>query len=502
MSAAPARPETPRLPPPKDAAQARARSRRQRRRPEAPVLEDFQPHALAIQDQPPPRFARILLWSFAGLLVAAVVWSYFGKLPIMTTAPGKFTSETHVKVIQSLNSGTVSAILVRPGEQVHKGQVLMRLDPNVDAANLASQTRQLALDALVVRRLRAELDDSGHQSLPIGATPSMTVLERRLERTSIARERATLVEDRAKMRAAQANLEASVATLRGYVKRSAIATRLAKAARPLVAEGALSGSHYDQLEEQAVQDVGEAAAQRKQVLQLQQTLAGAREQLAKDRQDYAEKNYQSLEAAANTRFGLESKQAQAQRQYRLDWLRAPVDGTVQSVDVASLGTVIQPGQTLATVVPQGSPLVVEVDVPAQEIGFLHIGQPTRIKVTAYPFEQYGDIPGKVVWISPTAETSNSLQAPPLGENRAGDAGQSSSPAGTSGTSQNQAVAPPTLYYRIKIRPTRAWLSMNRQKLPMRSGMTATVDIQTGERRVIGFFLDPIVKYLNQGLAVR
>lgn len=468
---------------------------------ESALVRDFQPHTLAIQESPPSPFARTMLWGLAALFAAIGAWSYASRLPIMTTAPGKFAPGAHTKVIQSLDTGTVAEILVKPGDQVKKGQVLVKLNPQVDQAALAARTRMLALDILEEQRLHAELSGNPASMGARGATPGMANLEKQLEQTSLAHETAKIAGDLAQVREAEANLAAGQATLAEYAQRAMTDERLAKAAAPLVSEGALSGSHYDQIADQATREVGKLAAQRKQVVQLQEALTAAQKQLNGDREGFKKKRYQDLETAVNNQYDLTRKKTKAARQYQLDWLRAPVAGTVQSVDVASLGTVVQSGQTLATVVPENAPLVVDADLPAQDMGFVQVGQETQIKVTAYPFEQYGNIPGKVVWISPNAETSNSLEAPPPGESHQG--GHQPQPAQSkSGDGRTKPASPPTLYYRVKVQPERAWLLVDNEKRPMQAGMTATVDIRTGTRRVLDFFLDPIVKYFNNGLEVR
>jgi hemolysin D len=169
--------------------------------------------------------------------------------------------------------------------------------------------------------------------------------------------------------------------------------------------------------------------------------------------------------------------------------------------IASIGSTVQAGQTTATIEPSDAPLIVEADLPAQDAGFLKIGQSTRIKVTAYPFEQYGSIPGKVVWISPTAESISTLVSLPAGDSHQPLTPPTQNPS-MSGTEQTQASGPPVLYYRVKIVPARNWLNVQGQHQAMRAGMTASIDIETGQRRVLDFFLDPIIKYVQNGITVR
>lgn len=474
-------------------------SRRHRGR-GSPPLRDFQPHALAIEETPPSPFTGVLLWSLAGLLLAGLAWAYISEIPIMTTAPGKFVPGAHTKIVQSLNSGTVSAILVKAGDAVSKGQTLLTLDPGVDAAKVASAARDLGLNVVQQQRILRELGlrPQVHSS-PV-ATRAMMRLESRLATSQLAAEQSKLEVDRAQEREAEANLAAGKATLTEYATRLTQDSSLARAASPLVAEGAISGRDYTQLQDQAIVDEGQLRAQRQQVDQLAAALAAARKQLEGDARQFASDRYQDLESSVGRGYDLRSQYVQALRNVAMDRLRAPVAGTVQTVDVASLGTVIQPGQTVATIVPRDAPLVVEVDLPAQDAGFIKIGERTQIKVTAYPFEQYGSIDGKVLWISPTADSDSNLTAPPEGESHQPVTQSTQSPQ--PGADQTKAVSPPTLFYRIRVQPEQPWLAVDGQRHIMQPGMTATVDIQTGRRRVLDFFLDPVVKYIHTGLTVR
>lgn len=465
------------------------------------VIRDFQPHALAIEETPPSPFTAVLLWSMVALLLVALLWAWISHIPIMTTAPGKFMSDARTKVVQSLNVGTVQEIRVKPGAVVSKGEVLVALDPRVDHAKLTSAGKDLSLNRLEERRVLNELGLHGDRTSVPGATAEMTALESRLASAQLAAQHSKIEGDRAQVQEAEANLAAGRATLAEYEQRLRLDGDLAKAAQPLVPEGAISGQQYTQIQDQVIVDDGQLAAQRQQVEQLAAALAAAQKQLEEDDHSFESARYQDLETTASKSYDLASQYAQAERDSALDRLRSPVDGTVQSVDVASLGTVVQAGQTVATVEPADAPLIVEADLPAQDAGFVKVGQETRIKVTAFPFEQYGSIPGKVVWVSPTAEATSNLSSLPTGESHQPNTPSTQNPQ-TSGTDQDQAGAPPPLFYRVKVEPERAWLDVDGQRRAMHPGMTASVDIETGQRRVLDFFLDPVVKYTANGMGVR
>lgn len=473
---------------------------RKRRAQGSPPLRDFQPHALAIEETPPSPFTGILLWSLTSLLLAALIWAYFSELPIMTTAPGKFVTDAHTKIVQSMNAGTIHGIFIKPGDTVSAGQVLVTLDSGVDLAKLASSQEDLGLNEVQQWRILAELGEH-EASHTAGAIPVITSMEERLAASQTGAQRSKLAVDRAQVHEAIANLLAGKALLAEYATKAARDRDLSQAAAPLVTEGAMSGEDYTQLANQTTVDEGQFGAQGQQVHQLVSALVAARKQLQEDVLTFRSDRYQDFESTIGKSYDLKSQYVEAAREATMDRLRAPVAGTVQTVKIASLGAVVQQGQTVATIVPRNAPLVVEVDLPAQDVGFVRVGQKTEIKITAYPFEQYGSIPGKVLWVSPTADSDSILTSLPEGESHE-PVTQPSRTQGPPADDQTKAAAPPTLYYRIKVQPEQTWLNIDGQHRSVRPGMTVSVDIVTGRRRVLDFFLDPVIKYLRTGLTVR
>lgn len=464
------------------------------------LSREFQPHALSIQETPPSPFTRIILWLFIALTVFIIVWSYFSRIPIMTSSPGKFSSVGSTKIIQSLNTGTVSHILVNPGETVRAGEPLVELNSTLNRAIMKTRRSTLAINLLEKKRILAEISGyhpvsnikENYRSNPV------FLLESQFAASELANAHSEIAYDESKIKEAEAKLEAASATFKEYRRRAAADDRIVAQAGPLVQEGALSEYHYDQLKDHALRYNGKLAAQKKQIVMLMQAVIASREKLDQDQARLRKELYKKWQQSQIEGYDLERKEVAAKQQYQLDWLRSPVNGVVQSVDVASLGAVIQAGQTVATIVPSDAPLIVVADVPSQDAGFIKPGQNVNIKVAAFPFEQYGMIYGRVFSISPTAESTETVVAPPPGENHQAPQSGSNSASGQSRSQDGAMSGPPVLYYRVRIQPKRPWLMIAGKKHFMQSGMTVTVDIQTGERSILGFFLAPIDKYINNG----
>ena len=467
----------------------------------ARALQAFQPQATVIEDTAPALFWRGLLWALALLVAVLLVWATVSRIPILTSAPGKFEAGAHTQIVQSLYSGQVQKILVHAGMRVRQGEPLIELNPHVDRQSLQDHLRALALNDAERRRVADEL--TGQTQVPTGAheTQSAALLEATLARADLAEERARLTADQAAVTEAQAQWRSARGRAITASLRARLDERLMREASPLVPEGALSGAHYAQLMDQALRAQGKAHRARRRVKARRAALTAAQATTHKDQAKFTDTLLQNLEQTLGQTYSLRRKVVHAHRHYAANWLRAPLTGIVQSLKVATVGTVVQPGETLATIEPPTQTLTVTADVPSRDIGFIHVGDTTHIKVSSYPFEQYGMIPGRVTWISPTAATTSTVAAPPAGENP--QATSTPAPAasakshGHSGT-----LNPPTLYYRLHVQPLKDTLWVQGHRRTMHPGMTVTVDIRTGRRRVIDFFLDPIVKYLHNGVEER
>ena len=149
-------------------------------------------------------------------------------------------------------------------------------------------------------------------------------------------------------------------------------------------------------------------------------------------------------------------------------LTAPVDGTVQTVGITTIGGVVTSAQPVISIVPQNAELIVEADVLNQDIGYVFEGQDVSVKLDTFSFQKYGTVDGKIIYVSPSA----------VEDERKG------------------------LVYKIKISIDRNSFNINGSNVPISSGMSGTAEIKLEERRIIEFFLEPIFEYFDDSLKVR
>jgi hemolysin D len=210
-----------------------------------------------------------------------------------------------------------------------------------------------------------------------------------------------------------------------------------------------------------------------QIAEVDQLKAQAASQQATARQTQLEKEQklQQLEIELNQ---VKSKMAetqtmlaQAKNKLKQRFIYAPISGVVSTLNVPHIGEVVQPGQTIAEMIPNNAPLVLEVSLPNREAGFVKTGMPVQVKFDAFPYQNYGVIPGKVVSISPDAKTDERLG----------------------------------VFYRVEVSIDRDSVKANNQTWKLKAGQTATAEIVIRQRSIADILLDPLKQLQKGGMSL-
>jgi hemolysin D len=457
---------------------------------------EFLPHLLEIQETPPSPVKRWVLWSIIALVVVLIVWATVGQISIVATAPGKFIPDGRVKEVQPLESSIVKVIHVTEGQRVQAGDLLLELDPTLSAAELAAHADKYGFNKLEQARLNAELSKGRARYTDADQPAARVALEERMRTARLQAHASKVAAAKAAVEEKTAALAAARAILKKYEETTAIVAEREASARPLVDTGAISRMDYLQLEEDLAQNRNDLAAQGQTVQQSAAAVEGAERSLEQVERDRVADIYNDLNQRVTDEPALKGDLDKSKELHALKWLRAPVSGLVQKVVVTTVGQVVTPAQSLVTIVPDGTPLIVEATVSNEDIGYLKVGQPVEVKVDTFPFQRYGTLKGTLVQISPDAEDKNAASRDT--DTRAG----ANSQAGD--LSRDPANASPNAgyVYKVRVRAEVSHFFVDGEPRPVVSGMTVQVDITTDRRRVIDFFLSPVVKYLDESLKVR
>ncbi|WP_353227165.1 HlyD family type I secretion periplasmic adaptor subunit [Novosphingobium sp.] len=428
---------------------------------------DFLPAALAVVEQPVSPTGRRTAYTLLGLLVATVAWLVIGHVDVVASAPGTILQSGKTKLVQSAGSGVVAAIHVRDGDRVAAGQVLVDLDTTLAGAELEQAQKALLADLLEVERNRAvvaALDGQGlHFSPPAGTPPDVATAQARLAAAQVASVNATVAGYASARASSQADAQAAAATRAKLNETLPIIDHEVDAMNKLDANGYAPGMRLLELQRQRRSDVGDRDVAAAQVLRGQSEARKYGDAMVQTR---AQSRQQALTDLAKAQADAILKQQdvnKAQRRAGLAHLVAPTDGTVQQLQIHTIGGVVEPARTLMVIVPTHGEIEVEARVLNRDIGFVHEGQTASVKIDAFPFTRYGTVSGTVVSLSHDAVPDQKLGAT----------------------------------YVARIRLDRASIDVNGKTVALTQGLGVTVDIRTGSRRIISWLLSPIMTTVKQ-----
>jgi membrane fusion protein, adhesin transport system len=418
----------------------------------------------------PRRSAHLLLLVIAAFFVVAFAWASHASLDEVTRAEGRVIPSSHIQVVQNLEGGIVADILVREGEIVERGQVLLRINDVRAASNLReTRKRYLALRGAQAR-LRAEVAGAAIE-LPAQVreqAPEVAGSERALfqaRRQALETELQILRSQAAQREQELAELENSITQL----ERSAqLAAEELAITQPLAATRVVSRVNLLRLQREVNDLEGELAAARLAIPRVKMALREAGRRVEERTLSFRAEAQRELNAVQSEAAALEETlAAEADRLERTE-VRSPVRGTINHLLVNTTGGVVQPGEDLVEIVPLEDTLLVEARVRPADIAFLSPGLPALVKVTAYDYAIYGGLEAELEGISADTITDE------RGER----------------------------FYRIRVRTADNVLEEAGEPLPIIPGMTVQVDILTGEKTVLDYLLKPILRARDGALRER
>jgi hemolysin D len=441
----------------------------------------FLPAALEIIETPASPTARILGAAIIALFGIALLWASLGTVDIVAVAPGKVIPNGRTKIIQPFEAGVVRAIHIHDGSTVKAGDVLIELDPTINAADVKHMEIDLISTELDVARLQAALANRDNPAdgftPPQDAAKEFVETQRQYLITQTQEHRAKIAEiDRqtAQKRAERGTIAANIAKLEATTPLLEERTKM----REYLYENKL-GSKITYLSE--LQDlVGqqhETLVQKSREQEADAAIAALGETKARAKAEYRRTLLDDLAKAEQKAGGLRQDVIKAKQKARLQVLTAPIDGVVQQLAVHTIGGVVTPAQSLAVIVATDGGVEVEAAVSNRDIGFVFPGQTAEIKVDTFNFTRYGLLHGRIISVSRDAITPEKSREQPM---------QPETPANEP---KNQ-----ELTYAARIALDRTQMQIDNKLIPLSPGMAVTAEIKTGSRRIISYLLSPLARY--------
>ncbi|MEW6427021.1 MAG: HlyD family type I secretion periplasmic adaptor subunit [Thermodesulfobacteriota bacterium] len=427
---------------------------------------EFRPLLAEIETEPVNPLGRTVFWVILTAMVFFGGWTCFGMVDVVVSARGKVIPVGEIKILQPLTTGVVSRILVQEGERVTKGQVLMEIDPSGTEPQLDSMREDANHIELELLRLRAALDDTPFHPLPERYGADRVALQRRLYASARERLRQQVQAKKEEMREIeerQAKAEAERDRLQSLLR---IAEE--KIARLAPVRDIVSRQMYDgavaEVENYRYGLTGEThrceelrSVGRRLQRELEVIVANEHDKILSEIVDRRNKlNY--LRADIEKTSYLNGRQQ----------LIAPVAGFVNKLFIHTVGGVVSPAEKLIALVPSDTPLLVRALVRNKDIGFVSRGMDATIKIDTYDFQKYGVLAGRVRRVA-----RDSIEDKGLG-----------------------------LVYEVAVAPLQTELPVGGASTSIATGMSVTTEIKVGRRRIIEFFIYPLIKYLDEGITVR
>lgn len=445
----------------------------------SPEALDFAPGLLAIQENPPSRMPRAVLYSITLLLVLLLIWSAIGHLDIVASAEGKLVPKSYLKLVQPADAGIVKEILVHEGERVSAGQVLLRLDSQDAESDAARLGTDLALRSLQLRRIDAELTGHLLHREPTDPPDLFRQVEAQYrERHQTYLDSLGQVQDQ--LRKAQRDYESGMAVLSKLEQTNPILKSQSDAYTGLGGEGYVPKVTVSDKQRAYIENQQDLLAQKSTVEGLSAAVSQAEQQVRETRSKYRS-DLENERVDANGEYQkLQQDLAKQTHRANLLELKAPQAGIVKDLATHTIGTVVSTGTVLLSIVPENEPLLAEVLIRNDDVGFVHPHQQVKIKLAAYPFQKYGLLDGQVLQIWP-------------------DASEPESPNAQGGRSSEAAAPPQSVTgFKALVSLDRQTLTSDGESLTLVAGMQVVAEIREGRRTVLQYLLSPIKGALHDG----
>lgn len=408
---------------------------------------------------------QVILISGIGFLLF-LIWASLAQVDEVTRGQGTVIPSSRVQVIQAAEPATIEAILVRGGQQVRRGQLLVRLDDTESAAALA----QIETENRMLQARAARLGEEG-QGDEAACPPDQPGCQ---EEAALAAVRASTLQSRlAAMNAAveqrRRELGEAQATAQSLTNSITLAQRNVDMLEPLASRNIVPQTELLQARRELVDLQGRLAAAREAI---SRSSAGVREAQAQA----SEAQLQFRQEALNERSQLatriavnrETARGAAGRLQRTE-IRSPADGVVNDVQVTTLGGFVSAGQKIMEVVPLDDRLLVETRVRPSDIAFIRVDDRALVKVTAYDFATYGGLEGRVVQVAADSTYDEQTRE---------------------------------AYFTVIVETDRSYLQQGRTRLPITPGMMCDVEIITGRKSILNYLLHPVLRARDEALRER
>ena len=422
-------------------------------------FRSFELEANEVMSRSKTQRAQLIVRSAVVVLLLLIVWAALARVDEITKGDARVISSRQLQLVQSFDGGVVSEILVKEGQVVEKDQLLLK----IDETRATSGVRESAAQGFALRarlaRLRALAEGTSFQPPPPGGSADERRIvdeERRLFETRVSELNTLLAINQQQLQQRQQEL-GEMRSRKASAERSLDLSQqeLAKT-KPLLASGAVSEVDILRLDREVSKARGDVEQSASQIARVQASIGEAQRKIQETELTFRNDARKDMADVMGKLNALNQGAVALNDKVDKSQIKSPVRGRVQRLLANTVGGVVQPGKDIVEIVPLDDMLVLEAKVLPKDIAFIAPGQAATVKFTAYDFSIYGGMAAQVENISPDTVVDERGNA----------------------------------FYLVRVRTTQARFS---EKMPIIPGMTAEVDILTGNKTVMSYLLKPVLK---------
>lgn len=425
---------------------------------------EFKPVLSEINDSPVSPLGRVTFWIVVSLIIVIILWLILAKIDIVVSARGIVIPDGESKIIQPLDNGVISKILVKEGDFVHKGDVLMEIDPSATSPEIESIQKNLEDTLTEIKRLDASAygnrfhtaeQNSENQKIQLDIYNSnITALQNQINIKNLE-----LTQNNEELKSIAAEKSAKQSLLKSYSEKG-------KRLKNVIDIIALDD--YEEIINQIKVLNADILKLDYKINELNLKSTQIKKEIANIKENFKSQNLEKLSDKTKTANNLKADADKIIFKNSKQIILSPCDGYIDKLFIHTEGGIVTSAQKLFSVTPVNTPLLIKAKVLNQDAGFIKEGMHSSIKIDTFDFQKYGMLEGTVKSIS-----KNSITDEKLGQ-----------------------------IYEMYIIPQTLVLKAKDEQYQITTGMNLTAEVKVGRRRVIEFFIYPLIKYLDEGMSVR
>jgi hemolysin D len=426
-------------------------------------IHEFHPLNVEIEDRPINPLGRAILWIIISIITFGILWLFFAKIDVVVSARGQVIPTGEIKILQPIETGVVSSINIKEGDYIKKGQVLMQIDPSVTQTSLDVKEKDFLIFDFQIKRIEALLSN---KPLILDSTSFEAKEQEKLYQIQKSSYEEGIARYDMKLFQVQSQYQSSLSEksrLKMILDKNSQRAKNLETVLDIIAK-----KDYEELQKEILNLKEQINMASYKIEEANKKIIETKEEKNSFISQFKDTKYQELQTIQKEARNLQSEINAIKFQNQKQSIISPTDGYVAKLMINTIGGVVTPAEKLISIVPKDSPLIVKVNVLNQDIGFVKNEMNSKIKIDTFSFQKYGFFEGKIINVG-----NFSIDDEKLGP-----------------------------VYEVKIEPNGKTLNVEGKERYLEAGMSVTAEIKVGKRRVIEFFIYPIIQYLDEGLSVR